>query len=131
MKQIIGILKFCASLLFLGGCIISFINVLKKYEPIVGILAVIIVATIFGFYIYYLVQTGLRNFKNRNYTINISLVIGLIFHFFLIFLALYYSTIYTRMAVTTVPFALIGLAIGVSDFKQFYQIWKNKKLQIL
>ena len=130
MKQLIGIFKFGAALLFIVACVVSFTIALRKYEAIVGILAVMILASIFGLYIYYLLQTGLRNFKNKSYSINVWLVIGLFFHFILIFTAFYYSTTHTKLALTTVPFAIVGLAIGTYDLKQFFQKWKNKKMQI-
>jgi len=110
---------------------VSFTITLQKYDPIIGISVVMILASIFGLYIYYLLQTGLRNFKNKSYLINIWLLIGLFFHFLLILAAFYYSTIHTKLAITTIPFAIIGLAIGSYDLKKFFQIWKNKKLHIL
>jgi hypothetical protein len=130
MRQLIGICKFGAALLIIIGCIVSFTIALRKYEAIIGILTVMILASIFGLYIYYLLQTGLWNFKNKSYLINIGLVIGLLFHFIFIFAAFYYSSIYTKLALTTVPFAIIGLAIGTYDLKQFFQKWKSKKMQI-
>ena len=130
MRELIGICKFGAALLFIVVCVVSFTMTLGQYEAIIGIPTVIILASIFGIYIYYLLKTGLWNFKKKSYLINIGLVIGLLLHFILILVAFYYSTIYTKLALTTVPFAIIGLAIGTYDLKQFFQIWKSKKMQI-
>lgn len=128
MRQLIGISKCGAALLFIIACLGAFTFALLTYEAIIGILTVITLASIFGLYIYYLLETGLRNFKNKGYLINIWLVIGLFLQFIFTLGALYYCTIYTTMALTTVPFAIVGLAIGIYDLKQFFQIWKSKKI---
>lgn len=127
MKQILGICKFIAAFTLFLGLIISFINLTVKYEMLIILLTILIVSVVFGCYIYYLVQTGIWNFKNRTYAINIFLLIGLFFHFTFTFLILYYGSQFTKeLLFTTIPFAVIGLAIGTFDSIKFYWTWKSK-----
>lgn len=130
MRQIIGILKFGAALTIATGCVVSFTIVLRKYDPVVSILAIILVGSIYGLYTYYLIHTGLKNLKKKVYLINAWLIIGLFLHFVFLLVTLYYCTIYPEMAITTIPFAIAGLAIGCYDLKQFFQTWKSNRIKI-
>lgn len=127
MKQILGILKFGAAFIIFLGLIISIIDLKMKDDMLVTVLTVLIAIIVFGCFIYYLVQTGIWNFKNRTYTINIFLLFGLFFHFIFTFSALYYGSQFTKeLLFTTIPFAVLGLAIGTFDLIKFYWTWRNK-----
>ena len=130
MKQVLAILKFVISFIFVVSFITSiFILFGKKYDALIIIFTTVILASIFGIYVYYLIQTGIWNFKNRAYLLNVFLPIGLLVHFIMNVVVLYCGSLYTiGFFVTTTLYVLMGFAIGVYDFLMFVKAWKYKKL---
>jgi len=127
MKQLVGISKFFVCFTLSLGCVISFFNLAKNYDNLITLLASTIVSMIAGVYIYYLIQTGLWSLKKKTYSANLILILGLLLHFIIIFSAIYYSIQFTKeLILTTIPFALLGLIIGLYDLKEFYYSWKTK-----
>ena len=129
MRRILGVIKFFTSLIlvlsFINFCIIS----VNNYSGTMAIIMIIASFLVFGVYIYYLVSTGLWNFKNNLYSINILLVIGFLLHLCSCIFMIYYVVVfYKSFLLTIIPvIVLFALSISVYDFIKFSQAWKNRK----
>jgi hypothetical protein len=131
MKQIIGFLKIAASLILLLGLANALSIIYKKYDTITCIVATVSIFAIGGNYIYFLVKTGLWNIKKQPYLINIFLLIGLLFHFIITIWAAYYGSLFTKaLMLTTLPFSIVGLSIGIYDSVRFFESWRLKKSEL-
>ncbi|MEJ7823152.1 MAG: hypothetical protein WKF85_12570 [Chitinophagaceae bacterium] len=129
MRQLLGVLKFFASLIlvisFISCCKISF----NSYTGAAIGLAIMAYFLIFAVYIYYLLRTALWNFKKVGYSINALLGIGFLLHlFFCIFMIYYVVAYHAAFILTVIPvIVLFALSISIYDFIKFWKGWKNKK----
>lgn len=77
---------------------------------------------------YYNILTGLWNFKNEAYKVNVVLVIGLLMHFIITALVLYYASQVNReVFLAMLPFVITGIIIGDYDLSMFLKGWKLKQ----
>jgi hypothetical protein len=88
-----------------------------------------------GIYAYYLIRTGTWNVKDKEYSVNVILVIGLCIHFLSTISLLIYSQYLIpskeeskNLLFTTLPFFVAGLIMGIFDAKQFYRRWRASRL---
>ncbi|MEO7491065.1 MAG: hypothetical protein ABIU77_28360 [Ferruginibacter sp.] len=131
MRKLLGIMKFIAAFIIAISFINSFAVVAKNLDALTIILLVILATCIFGIFAYYNILTGLWNFKNEHYKLNVVLVIGLLMHFIITALVLYYVSQFNReVFLAMLPFIITGIIIGVYDFSLFLKAWKLKQLAI-
>src|SRR6476620_3263078 len=119
MTKIIALLKFIASgliiLSILVGLIFSFD---QSAEILVSIIVMGFFLVFIGMYSYYLIQTGIWNLKDRPYSINILLIIGLLIHLVSSCFLLFYSQhlfpskqVSNNLLFTTIPFLSLLLPL--------------------
>lgn len=138
MINFLAKLKFVAAAVLVLGVLFGVYTSFNKSDDISTTLIVdILFAIIASPYCYYLIKTGIWNLDNKVYTINILLLIGLVVHFIIAILLLIYSQhlfpseeVSKQLLFTTIPFCLVGFAIGIYDAKQFFVGWKAKRLKI-
>ena len=132
MRQLFGVLKFFASLILA----ISFITCIKisfnNYSGAAIAFAILAYFLIFGVYVYYLVRTGLWNFKNITYSINTLLIIGFLLHLCFCIFMIYYVVVYhSAFLLTVIPvIVLFAFSISIYDSIKFWK-GRNQKNQIL
>ena len=130
MRYIFCTIKFFTSFVL----VLSFINVcnmeVNNYGRTGALLAIIISFFILGVYAYYLIRTGIWNFRNNIYLISAPLLIGFLTHFAAcIFMIYYVIAFHKAFLFTVIPVIVIfALSISVYDFMKFLQASRNKKL---
>jgi hypothetical protein len=128
MRKLLGVLKFIATFIIAISFINSFAVVGKNFDTLTIILLIILATCIFGIFAYYNILTGLWNFKIEPYKLNVLLLIGLLMHFIITALVLYYVSQFTReVFLAMLPFVIMGIIIGVYDFSMFLEAWKLKQ----
>lgn len=137
MSKIIAFLKFIGSGLITLGTLIGLVSSFDKTAKILVIIFVMFFLVVFiGTYLYYLIRTGIWNLRDRPYSINILLITGLLIHLLSSGFILYCSQHLfpskqesKNLLVTTLPFFIIAVAIGIYDIIKFYRTWKARHLK--
>jgi cation transport ATPase len=127
LKVLLGIIKFLGAGIVFAGFSNSLVR--ENLNDWKVLLQVLLIVLIFGIYIYYLVRTGIWNFKNGVYKKNIFVIIGHVIHCVLTFLCLYYEMRYYKKeffftVMLIFPFMIL---CGFYDFKKLYGLWKSKQ----
>lgn len=127
MRHIFYLIKFFTSFIL----VVSFINICNmsanNYGVTKAIFSMIASFLILGVYAYYLIRTGIWNFRDNIYSIKALLLIGFLIHFCAcIFMIYYVIAFHNALLLTVIPVVVTcALSISVYDFIKFLQAFKK------
>ena len=129
MDKAMGVLKLAISVFLAIACVVVLFNI-RPDANAATYLGVLIMVIMFGFYIYYLITTGINSIKSEPYRLRVIPIVGLLVHF--LFMVSIIITSFQpggmQNVLTSIAPVIAGGVILVLDVKKYLAIWKGRNV---